>query len=479
MRSNKRLRLATLSLLLLLAFINNSFAQAGGVAQTPPSRVTAAKHRQRHRRPRPVKRAAASAAAVQQPSPAAAPQQRSVVSSVESYTYRLDSNTPLKVYLAPLGQVLIEAQANDPVYKVHPSIENFVAVDRLSDDSLTTDPVVLRAGSGFRVGGKGEVTPATIVNLQMFSGAIIPVIVIPTNDIEKNTLRVAITYDRDKVESSRQAAGLPVRLEQLQEKEARERETAAAARASNRPAPSAALSSAPQTSRPEPYTQAASKPAASVVTSDPAPASNGDAGVRPASYNVGADAAPLKPRPADSRREESPAPPAVALKAAPPLPRLAPSTGAAPPPSDKLVALTRDELLSVVRGNSIKKYSKPVHGLSIASSRSREIDAQTRIVVVAVRNTLAEPVRLVPGQPELSVEILDDKKRLVDTREITRLYMQTTLRDSSVIAPGETGYFALVFQPPILGTHEYLRARVAQVFAADAPVTADLVITAR
>ncbi|HEY0172537.1 MAG TPA: hypothetical protein VGB98_16060 [Pyrinomonadaceae bacterium] len=469
MRSMKRLRPATLSLLLLLAFINNSFAQDGGGSLTPPSRASAAK--KRARRHRPAKRTTQPAvAAPSPPAPSATPQQRGVVSSVESYTYRLDSNTPLKVYLAPLGQVLIEAQANDPVYKVHPSQENFVAVDRLSDDSLSTDPVVLRAGTGFRVGGKGEVTPATIINLQMFSGAIIPVIVIPTNDIERNTLRVAITYDRDKVERARQAAGLPVRLEQLQEKES------AAGRAKNNPAPGATT----QASQPQPYPQPTPPPAAPVVASNPASSSSGDASAREASYNVAGDDTTLKPRTADSRREEMPAPSPAAVVAAPPAPsRPAASTDDAPPaPSDKLVALTRDELLSVVRGKPLKKFSKPAHGLSIAASRSREIDAQTRIVVVAVRNTLAESVRLVPGQPELAVEILDDKKRLVDTREIVRLYMQTTLRDN-VLGPGETGYFAVVFRTPILGTHEYLRARVAQVFAADAPVTADLVITAR
>jgi hypothetical protein len=97
---------------------------------------------------------------------------------------------------------------------------------------------------------------------------------------------------------------------------------------------------------------------------------------------------------------------------------------------------------------------------------------------VAVRNTLGEPVRLVTRQPQIAVEILDGKKRPVDTREVEVLYMQTTLKDS-VLGAGAVGYFALVFDAPVLGTSEYLRARVAQTFAADAPAVADLAITAR
>jgi hypothetical protein len=465
MTNSSRVWPATLSMLLVLAFINNAFSQAGGETKSPPARVSARPNRAR-RGP-----AAKQRTKPQAPAPVAHPgsgQPRYVNSSVENYTFRQDSNTPLKVFLAPLGQVIIESPVNDPVYKVHPSKEDFVAVDRLDDDSLPTDPIVLRPGTGFRVARKGEITPATIVNLQMYSGAIIPVIVIPVNEIERNTLRVAITYDRDQIERSRQAAGLPIKLEQLQQKEA------ALLEASRNPKTVAVQPSLV----PSPQPSIASPTAAENLSPD---LNLSQASVQEASYTLRTQQAtnlqPQQTTPGEQRASN-------ALRNTGSSPALAPSFRPTPSPerppisAEKLMALTRDELISVVRSNTITKFPKARHGLSIASSPSREIDAQSRIVVVAVRNTLNEPVRLVPGQPEITVEILDDKKRLVDTRDVARLYLQTTIKDN-VLAAGETGYFALVFHTPILGTHEYLRARVAQVFAADAPVIVDLVISAR
>jgi hypothetical protein len=464
----KRLLSSALALLLALSAASSAVAQGGALK----SRGRA------HARRKPAARRAAVAEA--QPAPQRVVESHTVQSSVESFTFREERNTPLKAYLSPVGQIIIEFQADDPVYKVHPADENFVTVDRLTNDSLLTDPVVLRPGTGFRVpepetvvtrGGKTVVKPpkplATVVTLQMYSGLLVPVIIYPVRSMEQNTNKLVLVYNREEVARARRAAGLAVNLNLLDAQR-------------TQPAPQVASAAPP----PAPSEQRAPNAAPAQLVSATLPAPTPAPAVRalpsptpqaaslvPASYN-----APETARPAVA----TPATPALATlapgaaAAEPP-----PATAAAPLPDEKLVSMTSAELVSVFRGRGkLSKFSKSRHGLSVAVSQSRELDAQRRVVVVAVRNTLKEPVRLVAGQPDIAVEILDGKERIVDTRPLERLYLQTTLRDNLLNA-GETGFYAIVYETPTLGTHEYLRARVAQIFAADAPVTADLVISAR
>src|SRR5689334_12124756 len=127
-------RLLSFFLALLVALSASASALAQGGAQT-------SRGRSRARRKPAVRRAQSSDAPAETQSVV---QTGTVQSSVETFSFREERNTPLKAYLSPVGQIIIEFQADDPVYKVHPADENFVTVDRLTEDSLLTDPVVLR-----------------------------------------------------------------------------------------------------------------------------------------------------------------------------------------------------------------------------------------------------------------------------------------------------------------------------------------------
>ena len=133
----------------------------------------------------------------------------------------------------------------------------------------------------------------------------------------------------------------------------------------------------------------------------------------------------------------------------------------------------------VADSKAFSKYSKPLYGLSVAVSRPKDLNLDTRFIVIAVRNTLTESVRLVAGQPDLFIETLDDKRSPVLVEPIQKQGVESTAPLGDLLAPGSTAYYAVAYAPPILGTHQYLRISVAQTTAADAPSSVDLTIKSR
>lgn len=184
--------------------------------------------------------------------------------------------------------------------------------------------------------------------------------------------------------------------------------------------------------------------------------------------------------------------PPIDLAVANPTPTPAPSQAAAPAPTPEPVVVEIKRKSKRVQGNSaepnvvvrnalaeairepkkFKKWSAPLHGLSV-STLSRDVGERTRMVVVAVRNTNAEAIRIVPGHPEVSVETLDDKGARLQVEQIKKLYMETTTT-GSVLPAGAVVYYAVVYETPILGAHQHLRVAVGQTNAADEPTAANL-----
>jgi hypothetical protein len=151
-----------------------------------------------------------------------------------------------------------------------------------------------------------------------------------------------------------------------------------------------------------------------------------------------------------------------------------------PAPSPAIGGSLRDFMKEIVaEPKAFSKYSKPLYGLSVAVSRPKDSNLETRMIVIAVKNTLAESVRLVSGQPDLFIETLDDKKRPVLVEPIQKLGLETTAPVGDLLASGSTVYYAVAFTPPILGTHQFLRISVAQTTAADSPSAVDLTIKSR
>ena len=94
-------------------------------------------------------------------------------------------------------------------------------------------------------------------------------------------------------------------------------------------------------------------------------------------------------------------------------------------------------------------------------------------MVVAVKNASTAGLRLVPGSPELYIQILDDKMTPLRVEAINRLHVETTALGGRIPA-GQVVYYAIVYETQILGSHEKLRVSVSQREAADAAITADM-----
>jgi len=125
-----------------------------------------------------------------------------------------------------------------------------------------------------------------------------------------------------------------------------------------------------------------------------------------------------------------------------------------------------------------KKWSDPVHGLAVSLSQVREVDSRSRVVVVAVRNTQATAIQVVPGAPDIYVQTIDAKGNPLQFEQIKKLGVETTAISSSIPA-GATCYYALVYETPILGASQRLRISIAQVKAADEPAAAELTSSTR
>ena len=140
--------------------------------------------------------------------------------------------------------------------------------------------------------------------------------------------------------------------------------------------------------------------------------------------------------------------------------------------------IARNALAAAIREpKQFKRWSAPMHGLAV-STLSRDINEKMRLVVVAVRNTNAEAIRVVPGHPEMFIETLSDKGTRLQVEQIKRLQTETTTTNS-VIPAGATVYYALIYETPILGAKQRLQVAVGQTNAADEPAATNLAAATR
>jgi hypothetical protein len=139
----------------------------------------------------------------------------------------------------------------------------------------------------------------------------------------------------------------------------------------------------------------------------------------------------------------------------------------------------QNALKSALKSSSkIKNWSEPLHGISVATASSRDLREDMRLVVVAVRNTVNEPIRIVPGFPEITIETRDDRDQRVLVEQVKKLHVASSGLGGEIPAAA-TVYYALVYQRPILGARQHLRVAVGQINAADEPATTDLAASAR
>jgi len=432
---------------------------------------------------------------------------------------RANENPIIRLGLAQNGVTLVEFPATDRFFALHPGNIELVTIDD-SPTKATDHFFVMRAGQSFLPVPPGVKAdgPAASVVVQMQSGMIVTFLLYPVRDLAQNAHRCVINYNRGAIVAARRAMGLAVNLSGEEKPDVKVETTSiriAPAEENtvpkdekNTPAPrlEPPVVSVPSEARLQPV-------AGATGSSAPAPTPTPRVVGEKVETTV---AEPVIPPVVRSEvqlpREARQTAPAILQTSA--VQNLAPnkslvsvSEAPVPPPPESAgsAPAAKSTLTEAIKSPSAKKskasvavsesslasknsarakkderadgltanWSKPVHGLSVAAETG-VIDAERRVLYVAIKNTLATPVRIVPGQPELLVGTLDEKGKVLQVEPVRRLGVESSTSDG-MIAPGATATYVIAYEAPILGARQRFSVAVAQTNAADEPALVDLV----
>jgi hypothetical protein len=352
----------------------------------------------------------------------------SYLSGEVNVVVRGDENPIIRLQMVPNGQALVEFPAKDRIFKVNPADPDLVTIE----DSPTKEfdrYILLRSSKQFLPGIQNSQTPpaATSMIVQMTSGMVITLLIHPAREFEQVVHRCVVRYDRDAIVKARQAAGLAVNLDQ------RDENIGAKAPASLQVAH--LPKTTPETGAPS---TSLSQPTQNAISTASAP--------------------PV------STKEEDRAEAAIVN---------------APPSIPKLIVRATETKASKEGKDGPRqweekvKWSRPFHGLKVAA-QTRVVNANRRQALVSVHNTLSTPVNIAPAQPELSIQTLDDHERVLQVEPVKPLKIEVS-HFHGLIAPGETAFYLITYETPVLGAKQRLCVAVAQSAAADEPVVVELI----
>jgi hypothetical protein len=341
---------------------------------------------------------------------------------------RGNQNPVIRLGLSQNGVTMVEFPVADRFFALHPGNSDLVTIDE-SPTQGTDHYLVVRAGSGFAspatMASAGR-APVTSIIAQMQSGMVITFLFYPVQQLAQQAHRVVVSYDRNEVISARRAAGLAVNLDGADDAKPR----TASVRVASEPIEPVSKITAPNPPTPE--------KTVNETSASPAPRA-----VRMVADIAYFDASqPTIPK--DSSRSSEPG---------------------------RAIALALEEAAKFPQ--NFKKWSDSVHGLSLSISPVRQLGRRYMTVVVAVRNTRSADARILADQPDLSIETDDEKGKPVQIELVKKLGIRTNATDA-MIPGGETRYYALAYEAPILGVRQRLRVTIGQTLAADEPASATL-----
>lgn len=360
------------------------------------------------------------------------------LSGEANVTVKGNENPIIRLGLATSGVTLVEFPAADRFFALHPGNSEMVTIDE-SPTKQNDHFFVFRAGSNFvsPPAASSSTGPAASIIAQMRSGMVVTFLIYPVRELSQMAHRVVVLYDRVAVVAARRAAGLAVNLEE-KEQERQER----------------SIRIAPETERSSTSTQSRSTDA------------NPDARPRTVEPH----------RVADGRDNDS-----IIKASSGDTSQQSPNTNSNTKPDRDFGAEARKALKLAITSSKLKKWTPAAHGLSIATSTPKDFNDKdgSAIVIVAVSNTLPEPLRIVPGQPDLAIETRDDQgKKTLLVEQIKPIHVESSGLGDSVPA-GATLYYAIIYRRPVLGVRQHLRVTVGQINAADDPAVADVTSSTR
>lgn len=325
--------------------------------------------------------------------------------------------TVIRLGLAQNAVSIVEFPASDGLYYIHEGNPKLASVFQ-SPTKETDRSITIYPGESFLPSRDG--TTAAAISLQMRSGLVIILELVPVADLRKNAHRCVIAYDRDAVIAARRTAGLAYNLSGED------------------------IAGLPVNSK-----------AVSKLVSSTAPTESTEQPVSPLTSQPNIKAAYVDMTGQQARREQN--------------------NSKSKKKKEDISALANKKLAECLKDpkKNFKSWSKRQAGLEIAVSRTTELDEQKRLAVIAVRNATTSNLRLVPGSPELQIQTIDSTGNSVQSSRLESEYVETTAFDG-LLPAGTTVYYALVYTAPILGVNQMVRVLVAHREAADVPVTATL-----
>ncbi len=323
--------------------------------------------------------------------------------------------TVIRLGLAQNAVSIVEFPASDGIYYIHEGNPKLASVFQ-SPTKETDRSITIYPGEGF-VPSKDGATAAAI-SLQMRSGLVLILELVPVNELKRNAHRCVITYDRDAVVSARKVAGLAFNLG------------------------GESVNASPINSR------AASKLVGSAQPFETSPSgSNTPKSEYDSILNTVYTEIPNTKRNGSKRAM-----------------------------TDAEISKSSNKRLADVLKDPKKNlgvWTPPLHGLELSVSRTTDLDAENRLVIVAIRNSTGANLRLLNASPELQIQTLDKDGNSLLTSKVDIRYLETTALEGLVL-PGYTSFYALVYRSPTLGTNQKVRVVVAHKDAADAPISAAL-----
>ncbi|MGI8542713.1 MAG: hypothetical protein ACR2MD_04460 [Aridibacter sp.] len=326
--------------------------------------------------------------------------------------------TVIRLGLAQNATSVVEFPLIDQIYYIHEGNPKLVTVFQ-SPTKETDRSITLYPGEGFlpaSVPGQKELS--VTITMQMKSGLVIVLEIVPAPDIRQNAHRCVLNYNLAEVVAERRAAGLKVNLGDENSAE-QVRQTRAVSRlmSGNLPIDGEMLEE------------------------------NKNDNVSPTAFIEIAGGTANKTD-SDSKGRKM-------------------KTGT------QLSRVVNKKLAEAIKSSREKftVWSPVTNGLSLSSAKVIEIDALQKLIIVAVKNAGENALRLLDEMPELQIQTLDKAGNNLQIERLERKYTETTALAGAIPA-GATVYYAVVFENPILGANQKLRVSAAHDRAADAPATA-------
>jgi hypothetical protein len=320
--------------------------------------------------------------------------------------------TVIRLGLAQNATAVVEFPVIDQVYYIHEGNPKLVTVFQ-SPTKETDRSITLYPGEGFLptpVPGQTELS--VTITMQMKSGLVIVLEIVPAPDIRQNAHRCVLNYNLAEVIAARRAAGLKVNLGD---------ENSTGQGTQTRAVSTLVNANLVNDSR---LTE--TENVSSSVVEIAGGASN------------------------DSEKTKR------KMK-----------SGA------ELSRIVNKKLAEAIKSSKEKftVWSRANQGLSLSISKVVEIDALGRLIVVAVKNETTDALRLLDEMPELQIQTVDNLGNSLQIERLTRKFVETTALNGAIPA-GATVYYALVYENPVLGANQKLLVSAAHDRAADTPVVA-------